>query len=343
MPQVTRFTQLAFVDPTVSNVEFLVRNLQPGVVAIVLTGLESAPLQMARALTGREDIEAIHIIAHGQAGEVSFGSGALSLETIDDHRDDLAAIGRALAADGEIRLWVCNAAEGEHGRVFLNGLSLATGVTVLGATGRVGAAALGGRWELDARAGGMAQPPLTAAGIAGYAGVLTTFTATTGTDNPSLSFLADTVIVTNTNQIQAADTFSAGNGTDIIQIGTAGVGVSVDLSGAANNGTQGFLSFEAINFTNTSGTSVATFNGAQFGTGKISNSAAITGTGSTQGIVVNVSAAGTFTAAGWTFSTWTSGTDTITINGTSGTESLTGSSQIDTIVGGTGADTITGG
>jgi hypothetical protein len=67
----------------------------------LLTGSDAAPRQMARALAGREDIEAIHIIAHGRAGEVSFGSGLLSLETLDAHEADLAAIGRALDVDGE--------------------------------------------------------------------------------------------------------------------------------------------------------------------------------------------------------------------------------------------------
>jgi hypothetical protein len=142
MPQVKQFTQLAFVDPTVPNVEFLSRNLQPNVAAILLTGSDAAPRQMARALAGREDIEAIHIIAHGRAGEVSFGSGLLSLETLDAHEADLAAIGRALDVDGEILLWSCNTGEGARGAAFVDGLSLATGVAVAASTGRIGTAAL---------------------------------------------------------------------------------------------------------------------------------------------------------------------------------------------------------
>ena len=335
--------QIAFIDCAVADIETLRAGLRPDIEAVMLSSLQAAPRQIAIALQGRCDVEAIHIIAHGQPGEVSFGAGALSLETIEEHRSHLAEIGRALAADGEIRLWVCDAARGRRGAAFLDGLRLATGAAVSGATGLVGAAARGARWELDASVDGTAQPPLTGEGIANYAGVMTNVTATTGTDNPTLSSNADTVTVTNTNQVQAADKFSAGNGTDTIQIGTAGAGVDIDLSAAAADGVNGFLSFENVAFTNTSGTSTATFNGAQFGSGKISDSALITGTSATQGVVVNVAAGGTFTAANWSFSGWTSGTDTITIKGTSGTETLTGSSQIDTIVGGTGVDTITGG
>ena len=84
-------------------------------------------------------------------GEVSFAGGALTLESLDDHRDDLARIGLALAADGEIRLWVCEAAAGDKGAAFIDALARNVGVPVAASAGRVGAAAHGGSWTLDAR------------------------------------------------------------------------------------------------------------------------------------------------------------------------------------------------
>ena len=54
-----------------------------------------------------------------------------------------------------------------------------TGADVAASTGRVGAAALGGTWDLTARAHRpSARPPLTAAAMAAYAGVLATKTWT---------------------------------------------------------------------------------------------------------------------------------------------------------------------
>src|SRR6185312_12413459 len=199
--------EVVFVDPSVADLDVLLKSMRSDIAVWLLTPTEPAPLQMARFLAGHADIDVIHIIAHGQPGEVCFGVGALSLGTIEEHRGDLAAIGRALAADGEIRLWACNAARGQRGVSFLDGLRMATGANVLGASGLVGAAACGARWELDASADGTARPPLTEEGIANYAGVMTNVTATTGTDNPTLSSSADTVIVTDSNQIQAADKF----------------------------------------------------------------------------------------------------------------------------------------
>src|SRR5437879_5006413 len=63
------------------------------------------------------------------------------------------------------------------------GLARATGTGVASATAGIGGAALGGVWELATRSGeAVAQPPLTAAGMVSYAGVLPAFEITiTGT------------------------------------------------------------------------------------------------------------------------------------------------------------------
>ena len=170
-----------------------------------------------------------------------------------------------------------------------------------------------------------------------------TFTATTGNDNPTLSTGADTVTVTNTTQINAADIFNGGAGTDTIEIGVVGAGVSVNLSAAASNGSAGFLSFETIQFLNTSGTSTATFAAGQFGSGKIELTSSFIGTASSQGVAINLAAAGSFDASGFTFSTWTSGTDTFSLNGSTGTETIVGSSQADSISGAADNDSLSGG
>lgn len=178
---------------------------------------------------------------------------------------------------------------------------------------------------------------------------MATFTATTGTDNPTLSTGADIVNVQATTQIQAADTFQGSDGVDAINVGNGSTGtVSVNLSNAGNDGTSGFLNFEALTFANTgnpNSTVTATFSSAQFGTGKISNSLAVTGTSgnnAVQAIVVNVVSGTSFTAAGWTFSNWSTGNviDTVTLNGSTGNETIYGSGVADTINGNDGNDVI---
>ena len=116
-------------------------------------------------MRGRDDLDAIHIVAHGAPGEVNFSTGPLSIETIDQHADELAVIGQAVGG-GALMLWSCEAGLGERGAQFIEELATASGAEVSAPTGLVGAAAKGGRWELDARAeSAYAHAPITADGI----------------------------------------------------------------------------------------------------------------------------------------------------------------------------------
>jgi hypothetical protein len=165
--------EIAFIDRGVTDLDTFLAGLRPEVESVVLTDHERALPQMARALQDRTGVEAIHIVAHGLAGEVRFGSGALSLETLDEHRAELAAIGRALNAQGDLRLWSCHTGADERGAAFVQALGVATGAKVAAARDLVGAEALGGSWALDQPFGvGLARAPLTAAGMSSYSGVM---------------------------------------------------------------------------------------------------------------------------------------------------------------------------
>ncbi|MBV8187345.1 MAG: DUF4347 domain-containing protein, partial [Alphaproteobacteria bacterium] len=170
-----------------------------------------------------------------------------------------------------------------------------------------------------------------------------TFTSWTSSDTIDLMFAAgvstvvgssqaDTFVFTNTNQVVAGSKFDGGGGTNVIQVGNGGAGSSIDFSGASSDGVNGFLNIAGITFTNTSGTSTATFSSAQFGAGKISNSVTITGSAATDALIVNMTANGALDMSGWGFTNWTSGTDTITVTASTGIESIVGSSQADTFV-----------
>ncbi len=171
--------EIAFIDSAVSDIETLTRGLRPGLAAIRLDASAPAVAQIARALAGQNALDAIHVIAHGAPGEVCFATGKLSLDTIDEHRSSLAAIGRALGGDGDLLLWSCDSGQGGRGAAFVAALARVTGAEVAAATSLVGAASRGGRWALAQCAGDVPAPaPLTAAGIMAYQGVMDTGSAT---------------------------------------------------------------------------------------------------------------------------------------------------------------------
>jgi hypothetical protein len=136
-------SEILFVDSGVSDFSVALQHLRPGVGAIVLDAERPAARQMGAAVGGRAGLQAIHIIAHGAPGQVSFGAGDWSSETLADEASDLATIGGSLHEDGAIRLWSCRAGAGARGSDFILSLSRAVGRPVAAASHDVGAHALG--------------------------------------------------------------------------------------------------------------------------------------------------------------------------------------------------------
>src|SRR6516162_3581355 len=165
--------EIAFIDRNVDDLETLLAGLRLELDPILLSDDEPALRQMSCLVRDWDGLEAIHVIAHGRVGEVSFGAGALSLESLAGHAADLRAIGQALGNDGKLLLWSCDTAAGARGSAFLEALESATGAEVRAAAGTIGSQPLGGRWQLDVSSGKeTVAAPLTARGMAGYAGVL---------------------------------------------------------------------------------------------------------------------------------------------------------------------------
>src|SRR5581483_3554017 len=105
--------EIVFIDCGVDDLATLLAGIRPDVEPILLSNDEPAPRQMARAVRGREgQLDAIHVIAHGRQGEVSFAAGVLSLDTIGRVAADLSVLGNAIREGGELRLWSCAIADG---------------------------------------------------------------------------------------------------------------------------------------------------------------------------------------------------------------------------------------
>jgi Domain of unknown function (DUF4347) len=177
-PGMTRKPEILFVDPSVPDIPTILLGLRPEVEAILLDGKNPAARQMSAALRQRENLDAVHVIAHGAPGQVSFAAGEWSAEALVRDAEDLATVGRALGPGGDLRLWSCETGGGAGGAAFVAALERAADAVVAAASGLVGAGPLGGKWDL-ARAGTAARPPLTGAGAAGYPGVFSaTLTST---------------------------------------------------------------------------------------------------------------------------------------------------------------------
>ncbi|WP_271597220.1 Ig-like domain-containing protein, partial [Bradyrhizobium sp. CCBAU 45384] len=187
--------EIAFIDRGVDDLEMLLAGMRPDVDAIVLSNEEPALGQMARVLKGRGGLQAIHIIAHGKPGEVSFTGGTLTKEGVQASGRDLAQIGLTLAPDGQIALWACHVAseEAQTGDLVTS-LAAACGARVAATSGKVGHASKGGIWHLDSAA----PSPVTDRAMHAYQGVLDNGNGTT-VDNLNV---LDAIKTNDTNGVE---------------------------------------------------------------------------------------------------------------------------------------------
>ena len=228
-------------------------------------------------------------------------------ETLEGEIENLAAIGRALTTDGELRLWSCDTGAGAEGTAFTRALAEATGTDVAAATGRIGAAALGGSWDLPARAGACVHPPLTEAGVAGYAGVLAnkTWTGPGGTTSSPKSGNWNSSSNWSGGTPGGSDTAILGGGTTAY---TISLDTSTTIQGLTISGTNAILSFNSTrNLTLTNGanalSNAGTINLNGQSLSDTNNSAAFSNTGT---ITLT---GGTLSASGTSGSISNTGTD----------------------------------
>lgn len=351
--------EVAFIDPLVRDPHLLLAGIRPGVEPILLSEDEPALRQMARTLSARAELDAIHVIAHGQSGSVDFASGSLSIQAIDSCGDELSRLGAALAADGALLLWSCDTGAGEAGATFVDAIGRASGARVAAASGPVGAQLLGGAWHLD-RGTGPAPQPLSIEGMATYPWVMATFNGTNGGDVANAStgtltgFTGGTVAelqdaTSDTfNGGNGADTIVAGSGNDTINLGSGQFVAGESIEGGANtaSGTRDQIILTTggttVDFTVGSVSGVETLTGST-GNDTVTMTAAqwagfaTLNLGSGSADTLNVLASGNIAAlATPTLSgiengslTGTAGNDTVTLNGAQLNAILSGSGIVD--------------
>ena len=143
-------SEIVFVDPSVWDQNSLPPGFSDaGREVVVLDRNSDGIQQMADYLNGRSGVDAIHLLSHGDIGAVSpVGNAVLSGANLSSYTTQLATIGSALTADGDILLWGCGVA-GDEGVGFVQALADATGADVAASVDTTGSPTLGGDWDLE--------------------------------------------------------------------------------------------------------------------------------------------------------------------------------------------------
>ena len=164
--------EIMFVDPSIGDLKALLRGLPPSIETLILDPERDGVRQMIQVLRHRRDVQALHILSHGGPGTLKLGAGVLHASPLGARaREFAAALGTALAEDGDILIYGCNFGAGKTGRLAVQALARASGADVAASDDPTGNPLLGGDWHLEVTYGDVTVQPL--AGLReGFTGVL---------------------------------------------------------------------------------------------------------------------------------------------------------------------------
>ncbi len=147
-------SEIVFVDTSVDNYEALLSEFDDGVEIVLIDNTGDGVEQIASVLSERSDIDAIHIISHGNSGTLELGTTKLTAVSIDGkHADEMTVIADALSESGDILIYGCNFGQYTRGQTAVDALATATGADVAASNDLTGAAEQGGDWDLEVKTG----------------------------------------------------------------------------------------------------------------------------------------------------------------------------------------------
>ena len=146
--------EIAFIDGSVSNVLDLIAGIDPSVEVVLLDPTQDGVQQIADALDGRENIDAVHILSHGSSAELQLGNSVLNATSMErDYTQQLETIRLSLREGADLLIYGCNFGEGQAGAEASEMLARLTGADVGASEDPTGAAGLGGDWDLEVSTG----------------------------------------------------------------------------------------------------------------------------------------------------------------------------------------------
>lgn len=153
LAQETTF-ELVFIDDSVADKQTLLDDLNREIagreiVVIELDFTQDGVDQITTALQQYQNVDAVHIVTHGDDGAVQLGNTWLDLTSLDQHAPAMLTWGAALESDADILFFGCDLAETESGQSLIEAISLLTGTDVAASTDDTGAAIFGGDWDLE--------------------------------------------------------------------------------------------------------------------------------------------------------------------------------------------------
>ncbi|QDV46218.1 hypothetical protein Enr13x_61270 [Stieleria neptunia] len=172
--------ELVFVDAGVQDYQQLIDDLRAGnehadLEIYLLDATRDGVLQIGEILDGYTDVDAIHVLSHGNDGKLRLGDSVLDEGSLAGYAGELATWGASLSDEADVLLYGCELAETAAGQTMIEGLAALTGADVAASIDDTGSGSLGGDWELEFATGRIESNPILAESYdATWSGLLAT-------------------------------------------------------------------------------------------------------------------------------------------------------------------------
>ena len=150
-------TEIVFVDARVESADELIASLQSASnpdevvdwIVFRLRADQDGISQIDQLLSQFSNVDAVHLISHGDGTGLQLGSTHLSLDSATGYAAEIARWGVSLNADADILIYGCELASTEDGRALVDAIAMLTGADVAASDDLTGHEDLGGDWEFE--------------------------------------------------------------------------------------------------------------------------------------------------------------------------------------------------
>lgn len=225
--------EVALVDTSVKDYQDLARGIGAGIGIVEFDGSKDGLAQIAQWAATARGYDAIHILSHGSAGVVNLGTARLTQASLASGvtQSQLAQLGRALKAGGDLLLYGCEVAAGE-GADLLSGVAKATGANIGASSDLTGAARLGGNWTLETQVGSVRTSALAPSQ---YDGVLDMLSFVYGVDANDMTYTTSIVksVAGHSITFNSGEIYDYNDGLGIYPLATDHSAVTLTIAVAA--------------------------------------------------------------------------------------------------------------
>lgn len=170
--------ELVVIDPAADDWEQLVADIQSqtdrNFDVLVLDPHQDGIAQITDRLQELSDVSAIHLVSHGDEGEILLGTSVLSQKNIDRYAAELVTWQHSMTADADLLIYGCDLAASDSGLELTESLNVLLGTDVAASDDLTGHESQGGDWDLEVGVGVIETAVAFSPELqAGWTGILT--------------------------------------------------------------------------------------------------------------------------------------------------------------------------